>query len=338
MAEARIVVFGASGHTGRFVIRELQRRGRAPVVAGRDGEKVRAVAAQFGLEWRVARIEDPASLDDAVESAAAIINCAGPFLDTAPAVIEAALRARAHYLDVTAEQQATLAAFDRYGDAARAAGVVVVPAMAFYGGLGDLLTTAVLGDWISVDDIQLAIALDSWKPTLGTRLTGQRNTARRLVVADGKLDALPNPAPTRRWEFPAPFGVQDVVGLPYSETILMSRHIKARAVTVYLNLVPLRELRNPDTPPPSPADDSGRSTQTFLIDVVVRRGLGTRRGTARGRDIYAMTAPLVVEAAERILDGRIARLGVAAPGEVFDSRDFLTALAPEPLEVSLSDS
>ena len=39
----------------------------------------------------------------------------------------------------------------------------------------------------AVDDIRIRIALDSWLPTQGTRMTGARNTAPRLVVAGGRL-------------------------------------------------------------------------------------------------------------------------------------------------------
>ena len=78
-------------------------------------------------------------------------------------------------------------------------------------------------------------------------------------------------------------------------------------------------------------DESGRSSQTFLVDVIVRRGNEEHRATVRGRDIYAVTAPIVVEAAERILDHRIKGVGVMAAGEIFDSQDFLNSLCPEPL-------
>jgi hypothetical protein len=105
------------------------------------------------------------------------------------------LRARIHYLDVTAEQASAAATFERFGAAAREVGVVVLPAMGFYGGLGDLLATAAMGDWDSADEMRVGIALDSWWPTPGTRITGQRNTFRRLVIADGKLAPLAQPAP-----------------------------------------------------------------------------------------------------------------------------------------------
>jgi hypothetical protein len=63
----------------------------------------------------------------------------------------------------------------------------------------------------------------------------------------------------------------------------------------------------------------------------VRRGGERRRGVARGRDIYAFTAPIVVEALERILDGRHKTAGVVAAGEIFDAGDFLRALPFEQL-------
>jgi len=332
-----IAVFGAYGHTGRFVVAELCKRGWIPIPCGRDADKLRTFGVAYpALQWRVAAIEDPRSLDRAFAGAAAIINCAGPFLDTAPAVLEAALRARVHYFDVTAEQGAAADVFQRFSSRALEAGVVVIPAMGFYGGLGDLLATAAKADWTDVDEIQIAVALDSWLPTRGTRLTGQRNTARRLVVANNRLEPLDDPPPTRKWDFPAPFGSQSVVALPFSEIITMSRHLRSPEIHAYMNLEPLKDIRNPETPPPTPADESGRSAQTFLFDVAVRRGNQQRRAIARGRDIYAITAPMVVEAAIRVAGGLQEKAGAFAAGEIFNARDFLDSLCPDHLQVEIS--
>ncbi|MEU1397069.1 saccharopine dehydrogenase, partial [Micromonospora zamorensis] len=76
------------------------------------------------------------------------------------------------------------------------------------------------------------------------------------------------------------------------------------------------------------ADESGRSAQTFTVDVVVRRGDTRRRVVATGRDIYAVSAPLAVEAVRRILAGQTKTSGVASAGEIFDALDFLRALSP----------
>jgi hypothetical protein len=52
---------------------------------------------------------------------------------------------------------------------------------------------------------------------------------------------------------------------------------------------------------------------------------------ASGRDIYAVTAPLVVEAACRVLAGEGDAAGVASLGARFDAKDFLSSLSPEHL-------
>lgn len=324
-----VAVFGASGHTGQFVIKELLRRGLMPIAIARDAARLSALGFQERkVETRVATIDDAASLDRALAGAAAVINCAGPFLDTATPVIEAALRARIHYLDVAAEQASASTIFEQYADAAQKANIIAVPAMGFYGGLGDLLATAAMSDWDAADEICISIALDSWQPTQGTRLTGKRNTIQRLVVAGGKLVPLPDPAPTTSWNFPAPFGDQDVVELPFTESIMIPRHLRVSTLHSYLNLAPLRDLRDTTTPAPTPADDSGRSAQIFMLDVVARKDGETRRVIAHGRDIYAFTAPLIVEATQRILNGKVEARGVLAPGAMFDAMDFLQSLTP----------
>jgi hypothetical protein len=291
-------------------------------------------SAHPGLEVRVATVDDPASLDRALSGTVAVINCAGPFIDTAAPVIDAALRASIHYLDVAAEQAAVLAVFERFASAARDAGVVVAPAMAFYGGLGDLLATAVMGEWEAADEICIAVALDSWKPTRGTRLTGQRNPGLRFIFSNNRLERA-DPPPARKWNFPPPFGEQDVVGLSLAETITISRHLQTPEIRVYMNLAPIADIRDPDTPAPTAADESGRSSQIFVMEAIARRGSAERRAVVRGRDIYAITAPIVVEATHRIANGLAKRTGVVAAGEVFAAQDFLMSLSPSHLSFEM---
>lgn len=327
-----IAVYGAYGHTGRFVIAELLRRGLVPRLCGRDAAKLTALAADYpALERRQAAIAAPVELDRMLEGAAAVINCAGPFLDTAAPVLEAALRAGLPYLDLCAEQGAVLDLIERYDERARAAGIVAVPAMAFFGGLADLLVSAVLADaggadTAEADAIEIAVALDSWHPTAGTRITGQRNQRTRLVIAGGELVALAQPPATREWNFPQPFGTQPSIALPFSEIATLSRHVRSARVDSYMNMTAVQDVRDPDTPSPSAADASGRSAQRYAVDVRVHRQGRTRRAIAQGRDIYAVSAPLIVEAVVRILDGRAHAMGVVAPGQAFDAASFLSAL------------
>jgi hypothetical protein len=64
------------------------------------------------------------------------------------------------------------------------------------------------------------------------------------------------------------------------------------------------------------------------MEVIVRKGNAERRALARGRDIYAITAPIVVEATQRVVNGLARTSGVVAAGEAFDARDFLRSIAP----------
>jgi hypothetical protein len=306
-----IAVIGGHGHTGRFVVDEIARRGLEPIALGRD---------------RV-DLNDPRSLDNALAGAAAVINCAGPFLDTADSVVQAALRAGIHYFVVTAEQASAPATLEEFDAPARRAGIAVVPAAGFFGGFGDLLATAAVSDWAHADELSIFIALDRWWPTAGTRRTGARNTVPRVVLRAGELVPQERPPYTTVWTFGEPFGEQDVVETPLSETVLLSRHLAVANAENFINQQPLNDLRDAATPPPTRDDAMGRSRQHFLVEAVARCDGLQRRAIARGRDIYALTAPLVVEAAERIITGNGAQHGAFALAGAFEPRAFLGALS-----------
>lgn len=326
----KVALYGATGHTGRFVAHELQRRGIAVRrIARRTIAELLQTDHGTPSAWAVASCDDPDALDRALEGTAAVINCAGPFLDTAPAVIEAALRVGVHYLDISAEQRVVRQTLATYDAEARARDVVVLPAMAFYGGLADLLAALLCKGIRAVDQILIGVALNHWHPTAGSRRTGERNTARRLVVSTGRLLPQPNPSPRGIWPFPQPFGDLPVRGVPLSEIITISRHIAARRIESFMNEAPLDDLSKTDTPPPTAADETGKSAQRFVMDVVASGDGLSRRIAAFGRDIYAVSAPLVVEACVRLLSREDPRGGTYAPAELFDPQHFMSALSSE---------
>lgn len=327
----RIAVYGATGHTGRFVVEELLRRGFTPIAVARSAPALAAVRfSDPKVICRTATVDDAASLDRALAGASAVINCAGAFLDTASAVAAAALRARIHYLDVTAEQPSARATFDDFDGPARAAGVVVIPAMGFYGGFADLLATVAAGDWEQVDGIEVMIGLDSWHPTEGTRLTGARNTVRRLIVENGELVPVELPPNEKAWSFAEPVGRQATYEVPFSEVIVIARHLKPSHLRTFLSANALRDVRAAETPAPV-VDETGRSPQRFVVEVVATSRGRTRRVVAKGRDIYAFSAPLICEVAERLLRPGFTHAGAFAPGAILGARDVLSALQPDHL-------
>lgn len=305
-----VLVYGAYGHTGRFVVAELEKRGFEPVLSGRDAAKLPG--------GRPASVDDPAALDRALDGVAAVINSAGPFAVTALPVARAAIRAGVPYVDVAAEIEANLDTFELTADTA------VVPAMAFFGGLGDLLATAAMGDWTAADEVHVAYGLSGWHPTPGTlaagRVSRERRGSKRIRYAGGRLEHRDDAPPALEWAFPEPLGPRPVLGeFSMADIVTIPRHLKVSDVTSYMTVDAANGLA---------AAAERDEAESFVVDVVVRAGGEERRAVARGEDIYAVSAPLAVEAVERILTGRTKVQGVAPAGEMFDAADFLRALAP----------
>lgn len=311
-----VVVYGATGHTGRFVVAELAKHGFTPILSGRRVD---------GLGGRQATVDDPDSLDRALDGADAVINAAGPFATTAGPVIEAALRAGIPYVDVAAEIEANASTLTGYAKAE----TPVVPAMAFYGGLGDLLVTAALGEWTTADEVHVAYGLNSWHPTPGTRLAGQvshdRRAGQRVRFRNGALEYHGDQPSQQKWTFPE--GTREVIAeFSMADIVTVPSHIDVPDVRTYMSIEAATDLANPETPAP---DAQSSADQTFVVDVLVRADGVERRAVARGRDIYAVTAPLAVEAVRRLLAGQTRTTGVASAGAMFDAADFLRSLAPE---------
>ncbi|MEU5906905.1 saccharopine dehydrogenase NADP-binding domain-containing protein [Micromonospora sp. NPDC047467] len=328
-----VAVFGAYGHTGRFVVTELRERGFTPLLLGRDEGKLQALAAS-GFDHRVASVDDPTSLDRALTGAAAVINCAGPFAFTAAPLIEAALRAGIPYVDVAAEIEAVVDTYTRFSARARTAGVAVVPAMAFFGGFGDLLVTTAMGDWTRADEAHVAYGLSSWHPTAGTVASGvvsrDRRDGRRVRFTGGRLEyhVADRELPRIDWDFPAPLGRRSVLdGFSMADVVTVPSHLSIPEVRSYMTTDAATDLAAAGTPAPVAVDVLGRSAQRFVVDAVVCSGDRRRRVVVSGQDIYAISAPLAVEAVRRILAGETRTSGVASAGAIFDAPDFLDALS-----------
>jgi hypothetical protein len=189
-----------------------------------------------------------------------------------------------------------------------------------------------MGDWAAADEAHIAYGLSGWHPTAGTRAAGavsrQRRGGRGIRYTKGRLEYHRDALPTLDWHFPDPMGPRAVLGeFTMADVVTVPSHLPIPEVRTYMTVEAARDLSAPDTPAPVAADERGRSAQTFLVDAVVRSGGRERRAVARGRDIYAITAPLAVEAVDRLLTGRTRTTGVASAGAVFDAPDFLRALS-----------
>src|SRR5262245_18852771 len=126
-----VVVYGATGLTGRLACYDLDAAGVAFAIAGRDAGKLAALATELpAATTRVARIDDAAELARAFTGAAVVLNCAGPASVTGEPVLVAALAAGAHYIDLGGDQSFLHRMYERHDSTARRAGRACLPGAA----------------------------------------------------------------------------------------------------------------------------------------------------------------------------------------------------------------
>ena len=114
-----ITVYGATGYTGKLVAAELASREVPFIVAGRNREKLEALADRLDgpggkPESHAVATTDPRGLKELFARSGAVIACAGPFSLHGEPVLAAAVEAGTHYLDTTGEQPFVRLAFDTY--------------------------------------------------------------------------------------------------------------------------------------------------------------------------------------------------------------------------------
>jgi short subunit dehydrogenase-like uncharacterized protein len=129
----RIVVFGATGYTGRLLAEALLARGVEPLLAGRSEARLRALAADLGggLETQAADIERPETVAALVRPGDVLVSTVGPFTRWGDPALQAAIAAGAHYLDSTGETPFIRRVFERFGGAAEAAGCGLLTAFGY---------------------------------------------------------------------------------------------------------------------------------------------------------------------------------------------------------------
>jgi short subunit dehydrogenase-like uncharacterized protein len=142
----RIIVFGATGYTGRLVCEQLVARGQRPLLAARDRGRVEAMAGELGLESAVADVARPSGLAELVESGDVLVTTVGPFARWGDAALDAAIGAGAHYIDSTGEPAFIRRVFEREDARAKQAGSGLLTAFGYDWVPGNLAGALALRD------------------------------------------------------------------------------------------------------------------------------------------------------------------------------------------------
>jgi short subunit dehydrogenase-like uncharacterized protein len=131
-----VVVYGASGYTGRLACEYLREYGIPFIAAGRSGEKIHAAMKSnvAGIETAsyevVEVIHTVEALTHLFKGASVVLNMVGPFAKFGPEVVEACLAAKCHYTDTTGEQDWLITLEQEYSTRFAAAGLLLSPGLA----------------------------------------------------------------------------------------------------------------------------------------------------------------------------------------------------------------
>ena len=331
-----ILLFGATGYTGKITARALADRGADFALAGRNRAKLDRLAEETGAaDVRVVDATDVDGLTDALAGFRVLVTCVGPFLQWGETAVEAALRAGVHYVDSSGEGPfVERLVRERHEDALRA-GIAMAPAMGFDEVPGDV-ATALAVDGLHLPDVALTYAFPS-QASAGTvrSVLGIIPSKARWTV-DGKVEPVRTAQETRWAPMPPPLGPQPAVSFPLAICNLAPLHAKMSSFRTYsttgtwqrlamkatmpalaalLSVDAVRSLAEKvvDRFPEGPGDEAReRGKWTILAEAATADG-GWRNVVLTGTDVYGLTGRTLATAATTMADDRYSGRGVLAP-------------------------
>jgi short subunit dehydrogenase-like uncharacterized protein len=176
-----VVVYGASGYTGRLICEYLREYNVPFLAAGRDESRLKSsmesnVAGIETADYEVVELShDPAALRELLDGASVVCNTVGPFRTHGPEVVEACLATGTHYLDTTGEQDWQISCGEKYGADFAAAGLLLAPGIAQMYTTGEIAAEICL-ESPGLDTLDIAVFWGG-SPTVASTLTILVNAA-----------------------------------------------------------------------------------------------------------------------------------------------------------------
>jgi short subunit dehydrogenase-like uncharacterized protein len=308
----KLMIYGATGYTGRMVAQHATKAGMPVVLGGRSEKPLAELASKLGVEYRVFALDDADAIDKNVLDISVLLNCAGPFMRTAKLLMEASVRNGMHYLDTAAELDSYRLA-ERLDGEAKAAGVMLMPggggSVAMLGSLAGHAVARVQNP----REIRIAIHV-SGGMSRGSAISATENmTAETLARVDGELVTVANSI--RTFDFGQGAVESFQVTLPDLITIWRATGVPHIETFVHVtgNGFPQGDL---SLLPDGPSDEERLANRyQAIVEVTDAQGKVFRwlLDTVNG---YSFTAVAAAEAARRVLRGEI-RAGFQTPAGLF---------------------
>lgn len=312
----KIAVYGTSGFTGGRVLRALQSQGVTTLSANR---------ADFSLQDGDAVLRFAKASD-------VVVNCAGPFVETAGAFERAALAGGSRTVHMSCERQVMEATFARHADAVRADTVLCAA-----GGFSTVV--AELAVWLGARTlgplrmIEVAVAHHGGVPSAGTLRSYLGEVDEPIFERrDGALRPVEDFA-AKSIVFAAPLSAQQTLPAPLPELSALTKttgaaDISARLAVasndkrqrVFMRDRELLELLL------AQAEKAPSARGAFAWNVAVGDTEGRRRTVSlHGQDSYALSAEICAFAAIALASTKLR--GARTAFEVIDPQQGLALLA-----------
>jgi short subunit dehydrogenase-like uncharacterized protein len=339
---APLLLYGATGYTGKLIVQRLLALGVQPVVGGRDAAKLAAVAEPVGLAQRVAHLSDADALQRALRDVAVVLNAAGPFSHTAQPMVAACRRAGVHYLDVTGEVRVIDALAQQHA-AARASKIMVMPAVGFDVVPSDCLAAHVAQRLPGADQLRIALT------GLGLMTRASLKTLVEawgggLVRRDGELTAIPLGSLRRDFDYGT--GPRASLSVSWGDLATAYYTTGIGNVETYCASTPMLEsvarmsrylgwalasepwqLWLKTAADMIPEGPSERERAGMRLAIVAEATRGAQRVVARMHtpEAYTFTAMTAAAIAKRVLGGDV-EIGFQTPARVYGA-DFVLSFA-----------
>ena len=342
-ARRRLMIYGSTGFTGRLIAQRAVEAGFAPVLAGRNEDRVRRQADFLGTPWRTVSLNSIEALTDALSDIGAVVHAAGPFVVTAPPMLEACLRARTHYLDVSGELPVFQEAIGRDSEALRA-GVMLMPGAAWSVVATDCLAAHVAQRLPAAKYLRLGMTQSRLYSRGTARSAFGLMSAEVIIRRNGRLTSVPIGRLERTFDFgegertsmalswPDAVSAYHTTGIPnieaYMEVGAAARVLAPLTARIgeAFQLPVLRPLLRLSAAllPEGPAEAARKLAQPVIVAEVEdawRRVIRARLTTVDGYDFTALAA---VAIAKRVLAGEF-EPGFRTPGRVYGA-DFVLGI------------
>lgn len=316
------LIYGAYGYTGTLIAEEAVAHGHEPLLAGRDASRLNALASRLGLEARAVGLHDSMQLRDTLSEVSAVVHAAGPFVHTAPPMVEACLETRTHYLDVTGELPVLEAIMER-DDEAASRDVLLLPAVGVDVVPTDCLARSLSEEMPDAETLEIALGATGGvsKGTLKTAIEQMGNGGR--VRRNGAVRTVPSGWTSRTVDFGN--RSRRVISFPGGDVVTAGRSTGIPNITVYLDAPlllqrvirlsryvqgllrwkPLQRLlqRAVERWVPNPSGAARRQGQTRVWASVRNAEDERRTAELRGPHPYTLTARTAVEATAEVVAG-----------------------------------